>query len=125
MAMTMFPEIGNILKPYATPLTERGLVTMKVDTIIAAVCETWCVERGELLSDRQSYEYSRPRQAAYLLTKTYTPYSLPVIGLRFNRDHTTVMYGIRKARELIETNPKFAALFAQAEAIIKRTVPHD
>lgn len=42
--------------------------------------------------------------------------SLGRIGRILNRDHTTVMYGIRQAQKLAESKPDFAALMAKVEA---------
>ena len=42
-----------------------------------------------------------PRQIAMYLAKQLTSRSLPEIGRKFDRDHTTVMHAVRKVEELI------------------------
>ena len=44
---------------------------------------------------------ARPRQMAMYLCKKLTTRSLPEIGKKFGgRDHTTILYGVRKIEEL-------------------------
>ena len=49
-----------------------------------------------LLSDRRSYPVIRARQECYWQLYTKTTMSMPAIGKVLKRDHTTVLYGIRK-----------------------------
>ena len=54
-----------------------------------------------MLSLRRSRPLASPRQIAMFLAKKMTTRSLPEIGRRFaNRDHTTVMHGVRRIEEL-------------------------
>lgn len=56
----------------------------------------------EMVSARKGREVARPRQVAMYLSYENTPKSLPDIGSRFGgRDHTTVMYAIRKIQSLM------------------------
>ena len=57
-------------------------------------------------SARRARAVARPRQVAMYLAKQLTPRSLPEIGRKFGgRDHTTVMYAIRKVEELRAIDP--------------------
>lgn len=50
-------------------------------------------------------------KAAYGLGMT-----MPQIGRQLNnRDHTSILYGIRRAKELEQTDPEFAALLKEIE----------
>ena len=55
----------------------------------------------ELQSSRRARTVARPRQVAMYLAKQLTSRSLPEIGRKFDRDHTTVMHAVRKVEELI------------------------
>jgi hypothetical protein len=60
----------------------------------------------EMTSARRSREVARPRQVAIYLARELTPFSLPMIGKLFgNRDHTTILYAIRKIGDLDENDP--------------------
>ena len=57
-----------------------------------------------------SRDGARQRQVAMYLAREFTPMSLPNIGRHFgNRDHTTVIHGIRAVIERIETDADLAA----------------
>lgn len=66
-----------------------------------AICDHFGVGLGDLMSSRRTADICRPRQIAYYLCKELTPRSLPEIARRFGgRDHTTVLYGVRKIGHL-------------------------
>jgi chromosomal replication initiator protein len=48
----------------------------------------------DLLSRRRGKAVTRPRQVAMYLARHLTLLSLPEIGRRFDRDHTTVGYAV-------------------------------
>lgn len=74
-----------------------------VENIQKAVAEYFSITLDELLSKSRKRIYSRPRQIAMYLCKTLTQRSLPDIGRRFSRDHTTVMHAEQKVLQLRET----------------------
>lgn len=117
MTMTVFPEIGNI-DPVIDGVAVPGSMSARVVKIKEAVCTAFGVDMHDLNSDRRARHIARPRQAAYLLAKLYTKASLPAIGNRFRRDHTAVMHGICRAKQLIETDPDFAAKYHNAERML-------
>jgi hypothetical protein len=47
---------------------------------------------------------ARIRQIAFYLCRTHTTRSLPAIGRAFDRDHTTVLHGVRRVASLRETD---------------------
>lgn len=58
----------------------------------------------DLQSARRDRKIVRPRQMAMYLSKTATPLSLPEIGRRFGRDHTTVMHAVKTIENLMSRN---------------------
>lgn len=62
----------------------------------------------EMTSARRAKEVARPRQVAMYLARELTPKSLPDIGRLFNRDHTTVLHGVRKIESLMAQDVDFA-----------------
>jgi chromosomal replication initiator protein len=82
-------------------------VTM--DEIIKKTCEYYNVRLSDLMSANRSRAIARPRQIAMFLCKKLTTRSLPEIGRKFGgRDHTTILYGVRKIEELIQVDNQIA-----------------
>jgi chromosomal replication initiator protein len=78
---------------------------VSLDNIQRTVAEYYKVKVADLMSRRRSRSVARPRQMAMALAKELTNHSLPEIGDSFGgRDHTTVLHGCRKIKELRETN---------------------
>lgn len=59
------------------------------------------IENGVSVADLKSTKRTRdvawPRQDCFLRLREHTNLSLTQIGRMFSRDHTTVLYGIRRA----------------------------
>jgi chromosomal replication initiator protein len=77
-----------------------------IEEIQRRVAEHYGIRIADMHSARRARAVARPRQVAMYLAKQLTPRSLPEIGRKFGgRDHTTVMYAIRKIEDLRTTEP--------------------
>jgi chromosomal replication initiator protein len=77
-----------------------------IEEIQRRVAEYYNIRIADMQSARRARAVARPRQVAMYLAKQLTPRSLPEIGRKFGgRDHTTVMYAIRKIEELRAIDP--------------------
>ncbi|MFQ5408453.1 MAG: chromosomal replication initiator protein DnaA [Anaerolineales bacterium] len=75
------------------------------DHIIDSVADYYNVTVDALRGRDRSRDVALPRQMAMHLIREETKESLPQIGAALGgRDHTTIMYGCDKIRNLIETN---------------------
>lgn len=82
------PEVAARLQP------ERILCR----AIIAAVEGYYKLPARSLVSRTRRHAIAHPRQVAMLLMQAYTPASTTMIGrILGGRDHTTVLYGVRRA----------------------------
>jgi hypothetical protein len=87
----------------------------RIDKIIEASAAHFQVSFGDIIGSRRTAGACMPRHIAMYLAKTLTVRSLPEIGRRIgNRDHTTILHGIRKIEALLLTDD---ALRADVEAI--------
>ncbi|MFV0321385.1 MAG: chromosomal replication initiator protein DnaA [Alphaproteobacteria bacterium] len=76
-----------------------------VEDIQKKVAEHYNLRVSELRGARRAQAIARPRQVAMYLCKQLTNLSLPEIGRGFGgKDHTTVMYAVKKIEELMEDN---------------------
>ncbi|MBM3602253.1 MAG: chromosomal replication initiator protein DnaA [Alphaproteobacteria bacterium] len=79
---------------------------LSVEDIQKKVAEHFNIKLADMHSPRRARVLARPRQVAMYLSKQLTSRSLPEIGRKFGgRDHTTVMHGVKKIEELLQTDP--------------------
>ncbi|MEO0862928.1 MAG: chromosomal replication initiator protein DnaA [Pseudomonadota bacterium] len=82
---------------------------LTIDEIMKKTCEHYNLRMSDMTSGRRSRSVARPRQMAMYLSKKLTPRSYPEIGRKFGgKDHTTVLYAVRKIEELIATEAQIA-----------------
>ncbi len=89
-----------------------------IDEIQKKVAEHFNISVKEMQSSRRARNVARPRQIAMYLAKMLTARSLPEIGRKFDRDHTTVMHAVRKVEELIVED----ASLAESIETLRRTL---
>ena len=81
--------INDMFKSEGSALPTPGL-------IISQVCKFYSVDETVLRGTLKNKGTSEARQVAMYLVRQLTNLSLPDIGTEFGRDHTTVLYAIRK-----------------------------
>ncbi|MDR0631264.1 MAG: chromosomal replication initiator protein DnaA [Holosporales bacterium] len=82
---------------------------ISIEDIQQRVSEFFCIKTSDLLSSRRARSLARPRQVAMFLSKELTEKSLPEIGRKFGgRDHTTVIYAVKKVLEICAQDAEFA-----------------
>ncbi|PWJ14472.1 chromosomal replication initiator protein [Jannaschia seohaensis] len=93
--------LGDLLRASEKKLT--------IDEIMKKTCEHYNLRMSDMTSSRRSRAVARPRQMAMYLSKKLTPRSYPEIGRKFGgKDHTTVLYAVRKIEELIAADVQIA-----------------
>ena len=65
------------------------------------VCDKFGVSRSDLMGQSREARFARARHEAFLRL-IEAGWSTARIGRAFRRDHTTVIYGARRARQRIE-----------------------
>ena len=93
-----------ILKDLLNVLERR----VTVEEIQRKVAERYSIRVADVLSKRRERPIARPRQIAMYLAKILTTASLPEIGRKFDRDHTTVIHAVRTIEELMKKDSVFA-----------------
>ena len=83
------------------------------------VCKYFNLQPMEVESSRRQGALVYPRQVAFYLARNHTNYSYPQIGRRFgNRDHTTIMHGVRRIQERMMADWVVAYDVAHLEAML-------
>jgi len=88
--------------PLPTPL--QGYI----DAVISTVEESYSLPKGSVRSPRRQAKLVRARHAAWLIAKDLLKLSWPKMGGAFDRDHTSVMHGVRKVRAAVKACPLYA-----------------
>jgi chromosomal replication initiator protein len=91
-------------------MLERSEPAITVERIQEVVGAHYQVSLSLLTSSKRTKHVAMARQVAMYLARELTKNSLPDIGRHFGgRDHTTVLHGCDKIRELLEHDAKFRA----------------
>jgi len=110
-------EVDNVLSKYKKsqtmlrPIVEVeeepiGVQGVPISLIIDALCAHFGLTKLQMMSERRDAIVVRARQVGFWLCKQLTTRSLPYIGRRFGgRDHTTVLFGIRRVSVKLENDP--------------------
>jgi hypothetical protein len=98
LAPTLCPTCG-------APVQGRLMVT-HIQALVAAYYK---LPVRAMISAQRCYEYSHPRQVAMYLAAELTTKSLPDIGKRFNRDHTTVIHAVKAVQKRMLSDPELEA----------------
>ena len=89
-----------------------------------AVCLRFSLTPERLKGGERCRKVARPRQMAMYLARELTGASLPMIGRHFCRDHTTVLWAIRKIEAMLATHPRVVTYLGEIRAILDGLTPH-
>jgi chromosomal replication initiator protein len=86
-------------------MLHRNFKTITAEDIISHVAKAHNVKTADIKSKKKHKLYSLPRQLGMYLCREMTDMSFPGIGAAFGgKDHTTVIYAIRKIEEKIKND---------------------
>lgn len=95
IAQTVINEILNDNQPM--PIT--------IERIIDEVAQTYRVNPADIRSNKKNAPISQARQIAIYIVREITQATMKEIGQEFGgRDHTTIVYTLKKVENLIKTN---------------------
>ena len=87
-------------------LNDEQPLPVTVEKIIEEVGRTFDVSPADIRSNKRSGPISNARQIAIYIVREITQIPMKQIGQEFgNRDHTTIVYTIKKVDNLMKTNP--------------------
>ncbi|RLA97626.1 MAG: chromosomal replication initiator protein DnaA, partial [Deltaproteobacteria bacterium] len=97
-------EMAKEVLKHIIPERER----IKIERVQEIVADYFNIKVRELKSKKRLRQLVIPRQVAMYLSKELTDASLVEIGEKFGgKDHSTVIYAIKKVEEKIEKDPAF------------------
>jgi hypothetical protein len=92
--------------------------------IESAVCNYFEIEPAQLRGRSNARVPARRRFIAVYLARELTGMSLPVLGEKLHKDHTTILLAERRARELANTDADFFDQLAGVKEILFSQRPY-
>ena len=89
-------DLANVSRAISDMFKSEGNALPTPSLIITQVCKFYSIEEDVLRGTLKNKGTAEARQIATYLIRKLTNLSLPDIGKEFNRDHSTILYGIRK-----------------------------
>ena len=96
-------DLPNISRAISDMFKAEGSALPTPTLIISQVCKFYGIDEMVLRSPQKNKGVTEPRQIAMYLVRQLTNLSLPDIGQEFGRDHSTVLYAIRKVEQELKT----------------------
>lgn len=111
------PNLANAQSNISKILSNDKPPEITVERIIDEVARTFEVTSDDIISSKRSADISLARQITIYVIREITQMPLVNIGQQVgNRDHSTIVYAIKKAEEIIKRRPSVASM---VEDIIK------
>jgi len=89
-------DLPNISRAVNDMFNSEGNALPTPSLIISQVCKFYSIDEVVLRGSQKSKGIAEARQVAMYLVRKLTNLSLPDIGKEFGKDHSTVLYNIRK-----------------------------
>ena len=99
----------NSVKRAIKDVTQLGVFVPTPETIISETSRYYGIDEEALQSRQRSKNTAIARHVSMYLIRNLTSMSLEDIGQIFEKNHSTVLYSIRKVEDLIKTDPEMAA----------------
>lgn len=120
VVLTPIQRVLSVKPTYTTDVQPDEIKQYSVAAIVAACAMAGNVQVHELKSCRRARYLMPPRFVACYLSRKHTKHGLPAIGKFIGKDHSTVLYAIRKVEaELRAENETFISLVRLASAILE------
>ena len=95
--------LDNVTRVISDMFKSEGNAVPTPSLIISQVCKFYSVDEVVLRGTQRTRNITEARQMAMYLVRKLTNLSLPDIGQEFNRDHATVIHGIRKVETALKS----------------------
>lgn len=81
------------------PFYQTRTVLVDANMIIECVCRYFGITVEDMMGKSRAKPIAHPRQIAMYLARSHTSLSFPDLERIFDRDHTTVLYAVRKIKD--------------------------
>ena len=99
-------DLPNVSRAIDDMFKSEGNALPTPSLIISQVCKFYSVDENVLRGTLKNKGVAEARQMAMYLIRKLTNLSLPDIGKEFAKDHSTVLYAIRKVEVALKNGDK-------------------
>ena len=99
-------DLPNVSKVIEDSFKTEGNALPTPALVISQVCKFYSIDESVLRGTIKKKNVAEARQMAMYLIRNLTNLSLPDIGKEFGRDHSTVLYAIRRVETAIKAKDK-------------------
>lgn len=115
------PEDNPLSVAFSLDMIERGKLDVRAVQFFVAA--KYGVSRSDMLSDRRTGKLVAPRQVATWLCYRIFPHSLSYLGIKFRRDHTTILHSIKKVKGRILGDSAYCLAIGRLEEELRPYAP--
>jgi chromosomal replication initiator protein len=96
----------EVVEKYFSSQTKNNQKKVTVDDVLKTICSFYNIKLSQLKSDSRISNFVFPRQVAMYILREYLKMKQEEIAYVLKRkDHTTVIHGVEKVRQLLLKNP--------------------
>ena len=99
-------DLPNISRAIDDMFKAEGNALPTPSLIISQVCKFYSIDETTLRGTLKNKGTSEARQVAQYLIRKLTNLSLPDIGKEFGKDHSTILYSIKKVESALKSGDK-------------------
>ena len=99
-------DLANVSKVIEDSFKTEGNALPTPALVISQVCKYYSIDESVLRGTLKTKNVAEARQMAMYLIRNLTNLSLPDIGKEFGRDHSTVLYAIRRVETAVKAKDK-------------------
>lgn len=96
-----------------------ALTSERIERAVQEAARVFEVPHRELLSKIRVPSITRARLALYAAIYDACQTSYPEMAWRLKRDHTTLVYGVKRAREMASDDPEYAVAMARVRDVVR------
>ena len=96
-------DLPNISRAIDDMFKKEGSAVPTPSLIISQVCKFYSVDETVLRGTLKNKGTAEARQVAMYLIRKLTNLSFPDIGKEFNKDHSTIIYAIKKVEFALQS----------------------
>jgi hypothetical protein len=106
-------DVPSIVPEFDLSKIEPGKLDIRA--VQFYVAQKYGVTRSDMLSDRRFGKLVAPRQVAAYLCYRIFPHSLISLGIKFRRDHTTIIHSVKTVKKRILGDSAYCAAVLRLE----------